>query len=111
MKTLKTTLVALSLLFVTSAFANNITIANSPEKASIEISALLNNPDFLVLENESVAVELVLNKNKEVVVISVDSNTPEIYTFISDRLNRKVLKTELEQGKVYTLTVKFVSKD
>lgn len=111
MKTLKTTLVALSLIFVTSAFANNHEITNSPEKASIEISALLNNPDFLVLEDQTVTVELVLNKNKEVVVISVDSNTPEIHTFISDRLNRKILKTELEQGKVYTLPVKFVSQD
>ena len=111
MKILKTALLALSLLFVTSAFANKIETTNSPEKASIEISTLLHNPDFLVIEDQTVAIELVLNKNKEVVVMSVDCDRPEIYTFISDRLNRKVLETELEQGKVYTLTVKFVSKD
>jgi hypothetical protein len=111
MKTLKTTLVALSLLFVTSAFANGIDNTNSPEKASLEISALLNNPDFLVVETETVAVEFVLNKNKEVVVLSVDCDSSEICAFISDRLNRKVLESKLEQGKVYTLPVKFVSKD
>ncbi len=110
MKTLKTTLLALLLLFATHAFAN-IDATNSPEKASIEISTLLNNPNFLVLEDQTVAIELVLNKNKEVVVISIDCDSSEINTFISDRLDRKVLETELEQGKVYTLTVKFVSKD
>lgn len=111
MKTLKTTLIAFSLLLVTNAFANGIDNSNSPEKASVEISALLNNPDFLVLETETVAVEFILNKDKEVVVLSVDCDSSEICAFISERLNRQVLEAKLEKGKVYTLPVKFVSKD
>ena len=111
MKTFKTTLVALSLLFATSVFANTIDNPVTPEEASIEISALLDAPDFLVTENQTVFVEFVINKNKEVVVLSVDCDNTEILTFISGRLNRKVLEAKLEKGKVYTLPVKFVSKD
>ena len=111
MKTLKSIIVALSILITSSAFATDSATANTPEAVAKEITTLLNNPSFLVVENQTVAVEFILNKDKEVVVLSVDCNDAEVCTFISERLNRRVLRTSLEQGKVYTLPVKFVSKD
>ncbi|MDX1463014.1 MAG: hypothetical protein R3359_08155, partial [Marinirhabdus sp.] len=80
------------------------------EAAAKEITTLLEDPTFLVLENRTVEVEFVLNKNKEVVILSIDCDDANVCTFISERLNHKVLESALEQGKVYTLPVKFVSK-
>jgi|TARA_R110002020_G_scaffold199778_3_gene401579 hypothetical protein len=111
MKTLKTVFVALSILITSSAFATNPTTSGTPETIAKEITALLENPTFLVTQEQTVAVEFVLNKNNEVVVLSVDCKDADVCSFINSRLNRKVLESELELGKVYTLPVKFVSKD
>ncbi|QIE58948.1 hypothetical protein G5B37_05035 [Rasiella rasia] len=111
MKTLKTVFLALSLVIAASALATNPSSNDAPETVALEISALLDNPSFLVTENQTVHVEFVVNKQNEVVLLSVDCTDADVSTFISERLNRKILKTTLEKGKVFTLPVKFVSKD
>lgn len=111
MKTLKTALVALSLVIASSAFATNTVTTGTPEKVAAEITTLLDDPSFLVIQEQTVAVEFIINKKNEVVVLSVDCNDADVCTFINERLNRRVLETKLEQGKVFTLPVKFVSKD
>ena len=108
MKTLKTVFVALSILITSSAFA---TTTGTPEAVTKEITELLDRPSFLVTQERSVAVEFVLNKDSEVIVISVDCDDAAIRNFINERLNRKILENKLQQGKVYTLPVKFLSRD
>lgn len=112
MKTLKTVFVACSILIASSAFATSPTTNSStPETVTKEMSALLDHPSFLVTHERTVAVEFVLNKDNEVVVLSVDSNDADVRNFINVRLNHKVLDAKLKQGKVFILPVKFVSKD
>lgn len=112
MKTLKTVFVAFSILIASSAFATSSTIpSGTPETVTKEMSALLDHPSFLVTQEHTVAVEFVLNKDNEVVVLSVDSNDANVRNFINVRLNRTVLDSKLEQGKVFILPVKFVSID
>jgi len=108
MKTLKTVFVALSILITSSAFA---TFKSTPKTVTNEITSLLDHPSFLVTQERTVAVEFVLNKDNEVIVLSVDCDDVAVRTFINERLNRKVLENKLEQGKVFILPVKFLSKD
>lgn len=108
MKTLKTVFVALSILITSSAFA---TTSETPDAITKEISELLDHPSFLVTQERSVNVEFVLNKDNEVIVVSIDCENADVRNFINERLNRKVLENKLQQGKVYTLPVKFLSRD
>jgi hypothetical protein len=111
MKTLKTVFLALSILITSSAFATDTVTISTPETVTKEMTALLDNPSFLVTQEQTVSVEFVLNKNNEVVVLSVDCDDADVINFINDRLNRQELDNKLEQGKVYILPVKFVSGD
>tara|TARA_R100000935_G_scaffold21876_4_gene40551 strand:+ start:110726 stop:111052 length:327 start_codon:yes stop_codon:yes gene_type:complete len=108
MKTLKTVFVALSILITSSAFAAT---TGTPETVTKEITALLDHPSFLVTQESTVMVEFILNRDNEVVVLSVDCDDAAVRNFINERLDRKVLDSKLQQGKVFTLPVKFMSKD
>jgi hypothetical protein len=112
MKTFKTVFVALAIFITSSAFTtNNPTTTGTPEKVTVEMTALLENPSFSVTQERTVMVDFVLNKGNEVFVLSVDCDDSDIFNFINQRLNRKTLQNKLEQGKVFTLPVKFVSLD
>ena len=89
MKTLKTLLVLVALTFSTAVLASSNSEALKTDSDAItnQITKLLKSPKF-ILENEvSANVKITLNKNNEMVVLSVDSQEDFISDFIKDRIN------------------------
>lgn len=68
------------------------------ESATIttQIGKLLKNPGFIVDGEVTANVRLVLNKNNELVVLSVDSENNKVESYIKSRLNYKKLSESYE---------------
>ncbi|WP_347924841.1 hypothetical protein [Pontimicrobium sp. SW4] len=98
------------LLAVTITFSSVLMASTSPEKPSVETSKItlkierfLKNPSFDVDHEMTANVTLTINKNNELVVLSVDSNDEKMKNYIKSRLNyRKV------SGSYETLKDKFI---
>ncbi len=89
MRTLKTLLVLVALTFssVVVAGTNPENLKTDTAEITDEITKLLKSPKF-VLENEvSANVKITLNKNNEMVVLSVDTESDFVAEFIKTRLN------------------------
>lgn len=89
MKRLKTLLLAVAI-----TASGVLTASNEDKKADSvviteEIGKLLKDPSFLVDKDITADVTLTLNKNNEIVVLSVDSNELYVENFIKSRLNYK----------------------
>ena len=97
MRKLKTVLLVVALTFSSALFANaNLDDRKTDSDVVTEnIAKLLKNPNFIV-EKEIVAqVTLTLNKNNEMVVLSVDSEDKYVADFIKSRLNYNELTTKV----------------
>ncbi|MFY7671483.1 hypothetical protein ACOSP6_10415 [Tenacibaculum sp. MEBiC06402] len=112
MKSIKLFLVFALLIFSTSISANTNPTEDKLKMTVIskEISKLLANPNFPVLENASVIVKFTVNKKNEIVVLSVEAENNEniIEEYIKERLNYRRLSRNMT-SKVYTLPVKMIS--
>lgn len=91
MKQLKTLLLAVAI-----TASGVLAASNEDKKADSvviteEIGKLLKDPSFLVDKDIVADVTLTLNKNNEMVVLSVDSNEQYVENFIKSRLNYKEL--------------------
>ena len=73
--------------------------ANSESTIHLEIGKLLKNPDFDVNHEIKADVTLTLNKNNELVVLSVDSEDQTIDGFIKGRLNYHELPAALQTAE------------
>jgi hypothetical protein len=91
MKQIKTLLLAVAIT------ASGVLAASNEDKnadsviITEEIGKLLKDPSFLVDKDIVANVTLTLNKNNEMVVLSVDSNEQYVANFIKSRLNYKEL--------------------
>jgi len=106
MRQLKTLLLA-----VTLTFSSVLMASTNPEKPStiesskitLKIQRFLKSPSFDVDHEMKANVTLTLNKNNELVVLSVDSEDAKMENYIKSRLNyRKV------SGSYQTLDGKFI---
>lgn len=114
MKLLKTGLLVVAFTFGSVLFAS----ANSEDKgvksvtATEEIGKLLKNPGFLVENDITADVIFTVNKNNEMVVLSVDSKDTAVESFIKQRLNYQELPTALRNGeKTFKLPVRVTSDE
>ncbi len=109
MKTIKALLLVVVLTFNSVLFASTTSEDLKADSAVIttEIGKLLKNPSFLV-EKEIVAqVTLTLNKNNEIVVLSVDSENTRIESFIKSRLNYNELPSVVNAvDKIFIVPVR-----
>lgn len=72
-----------------------------------EIQDLLKNPNFTAVEDIKANVTLMLNKNGELVVLAIDSESKTAKNFIKRRLNYKKLNVEVESlNKTFVIPVK-----
>ena len=114
MRTIKALLLVVALTFNSVLFASTTTEDLKADSAVItnEIGKLLQNPSFLV-EKEIVArVTLTLNKNNEMVVLSVDSENTEIEGFIKSRLNYNELPTKVDAvDKIFIVPVRITPEE
>ena len=107
MRNVKTLLLAVLLVSSTALFASANTelmlSASTTEELkeaeslmiSEEIGKLLVKPNFNVKQEISATVTITLNKNNELVVLSVDCKSREICGFIKNRLNYQQLPSNL----------------
>jgi len=98
MRQMKTLLLAVTITFSSVLMASTTPDDRKTESAVIteKIGKLLENPNFLVDKEIVANVKLTLNKNNEMVVLSVDSDDEQIANFIKSRLNYKKLNTTIE---------------
>lgn len=79
------------------------------EIMKLEIQELLEAPNFIIEETMSVTVKFTVNRNNEIVVLSVatKNNNYILESFIKSRLNYKKLSRKVKT-EVYTLPVKIL---
>jgi hypothetical protein len=112
MKQLKTLLLA-----VLITASSVLSASNEDKKADSvviteEIGKLLKDPSFLVDKDIVADVTLILNKNNELVVLSVDSNELYVENFIKSRLNYKELPaTFTSKERTFKVPVRVTAKD
>ncbi len=108
MKKISLMLVAIMLLASTSAFALNETPNNNPSKELKGKVKKLLNGYFEMSSDEKfdATVIFTVNKEKEIVVLSVDSEDKDFCQFVKNKLNYKRVKIEgVVQGRRYTIPV------
>ena len=110
MRKLSLTLAALVLLGSSTAFAA-LNAANSETSTTTsEMTKLLKNPSFIVDHEMEANVLFTVNDENEIVVLSVETESSEVESYVKDRLNNKELKSDLECGKQYVLPVRIISE-
>ncbi len=105
MKQLKTLLLAVTITFssVLMASTNPVNPTAETSKITLKIERFLENPSFDVDHEMTANVTLTLNKDNELVVLSVDSEDEKMKSFIKSRLNYKKVS-----GSYDTLSDKFI---
>jgi len=95
-------------LVVAIAFSSVLTASTDPnekaEPASITetVGDLLKNPDFQLSNEVNAMVEIFINQNNEIVVLSVATDNKTVETYIKSRLNyHKLSKAAIGQTKSF----------
>ncbi len=109
MKKLSVVLAAIALLIGSSVSTAAVSVEKESTTTTEEITQLLENPGFLVQEEMLASVKFVINKDHEIVVMSVDTENEILEDYIKDRLNYHKLQSDVKQGKSYVVPVRIVS--
>jgi len=110
MKKVNVILVALVLFAGTlTSYAAEDPVVTAKETTK-EIAKLLENPGFVVEDSINAYVTFIVNKNNEIVVLSVDCEMRSVCKFIKSRLNYNELGTDLEKGKEYKVPIRIVKE-
>lgn len=108
MKTFKTFMLITALVISSVASASIEKGENSVGTVSDQISTLLQNPNFDIPAEVVVNVDIMLNENNEMVVLSVNSNDKMIDGFIKNRLNYKTISiSKVKRGEHIVVPVRF----
>lgn len=111
MKNMKNLFFAL-VLVSSSLFATTkpVTKDNAPKVITETVGTLLEKPNFEIDNDITAQVVLMLNKNNEIVVLSVDSKNTVVTDFIKNRLNYKKLPVLLNtKNETYVLPVRITA--
>jgi len=114
MKTIKTLLLVVALTFssVLLASTNSEDLKTDSSVITNEIGKLLKNPGFLVEKDIVAHVTLTLNKNNEIVVLSVDSEDDNIADYIKGRLNYNELPSIVDGvNKIFIVPVRVTPEE
>ncbi len=107
MKTIKMLLLAVAI-----TFSSVLSASTAPKNAQTiaiqsDVAKRLEKPKFILEKDVLTNVMLTVNKNNELVVLSVDSDNQIIVDFIKNRLNySKVSVTIYDKGKNYIVPVR-----
>ncbi len=102
MKSLKFLFLALAIGFSSLASAHNHDPKKSGDPQSIakELQSMLKGPHMVIYKDLKADVAFTVNKDNEVVVLSVDSDNEYIKEFVKERLNYKKLQSKVDQDLV-----------
>ncbi|MBC2845639.1 hypothetical protein [Winogradskyella flava] len=109
-KTLKMLVLVVTIAFssVLSASTNPVEKAE-PTSVTETVGDLLKNPDFQLNEDIGAMVEIVINQNDEMVVLSVDTKSETVEKYIKSRLNyKKISKEVLDYRKSFKIPVRIL---
>ncbi|WP_426429676.1 hypothetical protein ACPX19_09020 [Winogradskyella sp. HB-48] len=114
MKTLK-----MVILIATIAFSSAVSASTNPNKKADEpslitktVSNLLEEPYFQLTEDIDATVQIAINKENEIVVLSVDTKNKKVENYIKGRLNyRKIPNDVIGSGHYYTIPVKMLKSE
>ena len=111
MRKISLVLVAAMLLSVGNVLANDSKKSNPSNTLSAQIGELLKSNSFIINDADLIAnVRFTLNSEKEIVVLSVDTDNVVLEEFVKGKLNyKKVDLTEYREGKTYTVPVRITS--
>jgi len=111
MRKISLVLVAAMLLFTGSILANDVKDNDPTKSLSAQISEILDNNDFTDdVVDQSAQVRFTLNNQGEIVVMSVDTDNSKLESFVKARLNYKKVEVDnLEEGKLFTVSVRIAS--
>ncbi|PKA83740.1 hypothetical protein ATE92_1906 [Ulvibacter sp. MAR_2010_11] len=105
MKKIQAILLATVLLVGAYASAATIPTSKMVDPTTAEIRGLLTDANFIVEVDTSAFVTFMLNREGEIVVLSVDTDNDRVASFIKARLNYHKVKAPLEKGKEYKVPV------
>ncbi|RMA58542.1 hypothetical protein [Ulvibacter antarcticus] len=108
MKKFSVILVAFVLLLGTSLSATTLDKEKVKKTTAQEMGTLLKNPHLTLIEDQNVNVTFIVNKDREIVVLSVGTDNESIESFIKNRLNYEKLDNKLTVGKKYIQPVKIL---
>lgn len=108
MKKIMFTLLVVLLFFSGQGFATETAEINPGKKLSIRIQELLKKNSFKVDADDLTAqVRFTINKEGELVVLSVDTDDANLEGFVKSRLNyQKVEVNQVKEGKIYVVPVR-----
>lgn len=115
MKTIKNSIktILLAAVIATSSVLSATTepVENAdPTTITQEIGKLLKNPTFEVEKDVLANVTLTVNKNNEIVVLSVDSDNEHVVNYIKSRLNYNKLSTNVN-AQTYKVPVRITAEE
>ncbi len=105
-------LVAAMLLITSGVFANDSKIdskkADPNKTLSTQIAELLDDNPFVLTSHDLTAnIKFMVNDQKEIVVLSVDTEDKVLEGFVKSRLNyKKVDSKDCKKGETYTVPVR-----
>lgn len=110
--TIKMLLLVVAFTFSTALFAStDRPTVKETKTLTEEIHDLLKHPNFTAVEDLQANVTLMLNKNGELVVLAIDSQSKAAKSFIKRRLNYKKLDVEVESlNKTFVVPVSIKSE-
>lgn len=111
MRKISLVLVAAMLLFTGNILANDVKDNDPTKSLSTQISEILDNNDFTDdVVDQTAQVRFTLNNHGEIVVMSVDTKNIKLESFVKARLNYKKVEVDnLEEGKLFTISVRIAS--
>ncbi len=114
-KTLKMLVLVATIAFssTVSASTNLSEKVDEPNLISETVSKLLERPYFQLNEDINTKVEIAINKDKEIVVLSVDTKDKKVENYIKSRLNYKKIPNDVIVDGVehYTIPIKMLKSE
>lgn len=86
---------------------------DEPNLISETVSKLLERPYFQLNEDINTKVEIAINKDKEIVVLSVDTKDKKVENYIKSRLNYKKIPNDVIVDGIehYTIPIKMLKSE
>ena len=111
MKTVKLLMFVLAITFTNLSMANtNPTKKEETASVTKAIKVLLNKPGFEIKEDLTAKVTFMLNKEGEIVVLTVATESAQLENYIKSRLNYNELAVKLTANRKYEVSVRLTAR-
>jgi len=94
-----------------NANANSNPLDGSPVALENQVLDMLGQVDFDLKEETKLTVHFLINKDKEIVIVDIDSDNSKLETFVQNKIDEEIVQgSSFEINKIYSLPIKFVTK-